>query len=439
MKQFILLATSVLIFGCSTSKKLPTTQVETLNQKITDSPVFEKGFTGLVLFDPMTNQTLENIYGDKFFTPASNTKILTYFATDHFLGDSISALRYVIRDDSLIFTGTGDPSFLNDEFSENDKALSFLKSRKEQLFFTASNYNDASYGKGWMWDDYPYSFQPEKSAFPIYGNTVTFKKESANSVVEIIPKYFQNKTTFVEKVGQSSVIRSEKFNKFKVNLKAITRFPYERKVPFVYSDSLFVKLLSDEIGKPVTLLENYSFSKEDSEEIYSTHADLLFQKLMQDSDNHIAEQLLLMCSEQVFGKMNSGDFIQLVKDSLMKDLTEKPLWVDGSGLSRYNKITPNQNIYILHELYKSTPFPTIKNIFPTGGVNGTIENWYSGNPPYVFAKTGSMTGVHCLSGYLETQSGKQLIFSFMHNNYTIPLSDLKKEMQVMLEWVRDNS
>ena len=135
MKQFILLATSFLIFGCSTSKKLPTTQVETLNQKITDSPVFERGFTGFVLFDPTTSQTLENIYGDKFFTPASNTKILTYFAARQILGDSIAALRYVVRGDSLIFAGTGDPSFLNDEFAENDKAC---------LLYTSPSPRDAT-------------------------------------------------------------------------------------------------------------------------------------------------------------------------------------------------------------------------------------------------------------------------------------------------------
>ena len=102
MKNFLLLCTVFLLIGCSTSRNVSTTQVKTLNQKITNSSIFQKGFTGFVLFDPATNQTLENIYGDKFFTPASNIKTLTYFATDYFLGDSIPALRYVVRGLSLI-------------------------------------------------------------------------------------------------------------------------------------------------------------------------------------------------------------------------------------------------------------------------------------------------------------------------------------------------
>ena len=438
MKQFILFSIFCLTIGCSTSKKLPTTTVETLNQKITNSPVFQQGFTGFVLFDPATNQTLESIHGNKFFTPASNTKTLTYFATNLVLEDSIPALKYMIRGDSLIFAGTGDPSFLNDAFFENDKALDFLKNRKEKLFFTPSNFNDDRYGSGWMWDDYPYSFQAEKSPFPIYGNTVKFEKATANTTVEITPKYFEKATTFVEKEGQSPVVRKEFSNEFEVNLKAITQFPYERKMPFIYSDTLLVKLLSAEVGKPITLLENHAFPTEENQMIYSTHTDSLFQKLMRDSDNHIAEQLLLITSDAVFGNMNAADFIQFAKDSLMKDLEEKPLWADGSGVSRYNKITPNQNINFLTKIYQTTPFAALKKIFPTGGVNGTIEDWYPGNPPYVFAKTGTLRGVHCLSGYLETKSGRQLIFSFMHNNFPFSSSNLKTEMQVMLEWIRDN-
>jgi len=436
MKLLNLLIFTLFVVGCSTSKKIPTTELETLETKVLGSSVFNNGgFTGFVLFDPEKEIFIENINGDKYFTPASNTKILTYFTAKQILGDSIAALKYVVRGDSLIFAGTGDPSFLNSIFSKNDKVLSFLKNRTERLFFTSSNFKDGRYGKGWMWDDYPYSFQPEKSPFPIYGNVVAFKKENGSSDVEIIPVDFQQKTT--QHSSGSSVKREEKSNQFLINKNAMTRLPYERKVPFIYSDSLFVKLLATQIEKPVALLEDYDLQVTDWQKIYTTHTDSLYQKLMQDSDNFIAEQLLLACSDKINNEMNTAKLIQYAKDSIMKDMVEKPLWVDGSGVSRYNKMKPEMAIHFLHEIYKTTAFSTIKNIFPTGGVNGTIENWYPGEPPYVFAKTGSLSGVHNLSGYVETKSGKRLIFSFMHNNYTIPLSNLKKEMQVVLEWIRD--
>lgn len=436
MKLLNLLIFTLLLVGCSTSKKIPTTELETLETKVLGSSVFNNGgFTGFVLFDPEEEVFIENINGDKYFTPASNTKILTYYAARQYLGDSIAALRYVVRGDSLIFAGTGDPSFLNSNFSKNDKVLSFLKNKTERIFFTNSNFKDGRYGKGWMWDDYPYSFQAEKSPFPIYGNVVEFRKENQSSNLEIIPKYFQQSITEVS--AGSSAKRVEKANEFLVNKNAMTRLPYERKVPFIYSDSLFLKLLSSEIGKQVELLDDYDLPFSDCQKIYATHTDSLYQKLMQDSDNFIAEQLLLACSDKIFGEMNTATLIKFMRDSFMKNMNEKPLWVDGSGVSRYNKMTPKMATHFLQEIYKSTPFQTIKNTFPTGGVNGTIENWYPGEPPYIFAKTGSLSGVHNLSGYIETKSGKRLIFSFMHNNYTIPLSDLKKEMQLVLEWVRD--
>jgi D-alanyl-D-alanine carboxypeptidase/D-alanyl-D-alanine-endopeptidase (penicillin-binding protein 4) len=111
--------------------------------------------------------------------------------------------------------------------------------------------------------------------------------------------------------------------------------------------------------------------------------------------------------------------------------------VDGSGLSRYNLVTPHYLSTVLKQLFDRTPKEQLFTYFPAGGVRGTISNWYR-NPegsPYVFAKTGSMSGVHCLSGYILTKSGKILIFSFMHNNFVGSNKPWKEEMQRILEWI----
>ena len=71
----------------------------------------------------------------------------------------------------------------------------------------------------------------------------------------------------------------------------------------------------------------------------------------------------------------------------------------------------------------------------TGGESGTIRNYYksdAGMPPYVYAKTGTLSMSNALSGYLFTKSGKILMFSFLLNNYTLPSNDLKKEMEKVL-------
>lgn len=91
--------------SCSSTRSLEKTWNST--------QVFEQGFTGLVIYDPVKNLYLFEHNADKYFTPASNTKLFTFYAGLKILGDSIPGLKYQIKNDSLIFSGTGDPSFLN--------------------------------------------------------------------------------------------------------------------------------------------------------------------------------------------------------------------------------------------------------------------------------------------------------------------------------------
>jgi serine-type D-Ala-D-Ala carboxypeptidase/endopeptidase (penicillin-binding protein 4) len=79
-----------------------------------------------------------------------------------------------------------------------------------------------------------------------------------------------------------------------------------------------------------------------------------------------------------------------------------------------------------------------ERLFPllaTGGVNGTVKNWYQADRPYLFGKTGSLSNVHCLSGYLVTRSGKTLIFSFMNNNFVSSINKVRTNMQDLLKLI----
>jgi D-alanyl-D-alanine carboxypeptidase/D-alanyl-D-alanine-endopeptidase (penicillin-binding protein 4) len=67
-----------------------------------------------------------------------------------------------------------------------------------------------------------------------------------------------------------------------------------------------------------------------------------------------------------------------------------------------------------------------------------VKNWYKADSPYIFGKTGSLSNNHCLSGYLITKSGKTLIFSFMNSNFVASTSDIRSNMQGILEYIRDN-
>ena len=75
------------------------------------SQIMNDHFTGFALYDLDNKKMVYELNADKYFTPASNTKLFTFYTCKRMLGDSIPAIKYTIKSDSLIFWGTGDPSF----------------------------------------------------------------------------------------------------------------------------------------------------------------------------------------------------------------------------------------------------------------------------------------------------------------------------------------
>lgn len=430
---------AVLLSGCATTQYFTKSDLKKLDKMVTSPAAFQSGFTGFALFDPENGKFLYQHNAGKYFTPASNAKLFTYYTCLQTLGDSIAGLRYVVTGDSLIFWGTGDPSFLNPHLGANRRIFDFLRSRPEKLFFCPHNFADEHFGKGWMWDDYNEYYQAEKAPFPIFGNVVVFQRPEAQRFLTIRPAIFYAFAKLEENMGgeQPAVVRELDKNEFRYNPQALSGEAFEREAPFRYSPEFFAELLSDTLRKPVAVFPLKVTPPADSKVLYSVPADSLYRLLLQDSDNFVAEQLLLNSSDAVLGSLSVEKIIEWAGDSLLRFLPDSLRWFDGSGLSRYNLSTPRNLALLLHKIYQTTPRERLFSSFPAGGISGTIKGWYAGNPAYVFAKTGSMSNVHCLSGFVKTANGKVLIFSFMHNAFTIPGKDLKQEMQRLLQWVRD--
>ncbi len=92
---------------------------------------------------------------------------------------------------------------------------------------------------------------------------------------------------------------------------------------------------------------------------------------------------------------------------------------DGSGLSRNDLITANDTVRLLTYMSKHKYFPQFLDALPVAGVDGTLRTRMKGTPAEgnVRAKTGSLSSVASLSGYVTTAAGEHLIFSMMLNNY----------------------
>ncbi len=385
-----------------------------------ESEFYLNHWTGFYLYDPIEKKELYNYNGNKYFIPASNVKILTLYTGLKMIQDSIPSLRYISRNDTLYISGTGDPTLLESYFKEC-KVLNFLKEKAEKIAFCSADFDDHLYGPGWAWEDYSEYFSPERTVFPIYGNTVTINENNS-----VYPNYFMN---LVKKQKKEFPRELRKNEFYYYNSKKI-------EVPFITSDTLVKKLLEIEIEKPIFFCKKMPNEKINF--LYSIPSDSLYKRMMLVSDNFIAEQILLMSSLSITNMLSSKNSINYMLSTYLNNLPQTPKWVDGSGLSRYNNFTPMDFVFVLDKLYNELPYERLINLFPTNGINGTLKNNFKSKNPYIFAKTGSMRGVYNLSGYLKTNSGKVLIFSFMNNNFQHSFKDLKNQIQKVLEYVRDH-
>ena len=153
--------------------------------------------------------------------------------------------------------------------------------------------------------------------------------------------------------------------------------------------------------------------------------------MMHRSDNFFAEQCLLMASNEKLGMMNEHRIIDTLLKTELKDLPQRPRWVDGSGLSRYNLFSPQDFVYILNKMQNEFGIERIRNIFP-GANEGTLSNYYVGSEGRLFAKTGTLSGVVAISGFLTTNKNKQLIFSVLVNNHQASGTEVRRTVEQFL-------
>ena len=162
--------------------------------------------------------------------------------------------------------------------------------------------------------------------------------------------------------------------------------------------------------------------------------DSLLKRMMRESDNFIAEQLLLASAVYATRVMDERMIIDSMLRKPLAPIARELTWVDGSGLSRYNQATPRALVWVLSRILEEQGLDYIRQVFAAGGISGTLADWYPGNQgrPYVFAKTGGLANCHSLSGYIVTRRGRVVVFSWMNNQFVGSATPVRKAMERML-------
>ena len=129
--------------------------------------------------------------------------------------------------------------------------------------------------------------------------------------------------------------------------------------------------------------------------------------------------------------------IRHMEKNFLADLPDRLVWVDGSGLSRFNLFTPRSIVKLWDKIDQQIPRERLFKLLAVGGRSGTLKNSYKADQPYIYGKTGTLSNNHSLSGYILTKKGKALIFSCMSANYVQPTSEVRKNMEQILTIIRD--
>ena len=462
IKHVFVLACCIQLIACSVQKPIAKIAESTI---LSDS-LLATAHVGICVYDATDNKYLYNYQGNKYFIPASNTKIATCYAAMKYLGDSLVGLRYQrMMNNGLRIIPTGDPSFLHPDFRTNP-ALDFLKKENGHINLSLGNWQESPLGEGWSWDDYNDDYMVERSAMPIYGNVVNFHLSivlGENGGIETIPHYnfqsmpsfFQQKTFLSPKDDSSRIfIVGDTVGYFYPrNIKIKRRWnnndflimPSQKPfkdvtIPFsTDEEGLVATLLVDTLHKKISVVEPSIYSAlvpiNSIHTIHSQPTDSLLKIMMHRSDNFYAEQSLLMVANEHIGIMNDAKIIDTLLKTDYAAMPQRPQWVDGSGLSRYNLFTPQDFVFILNKMRNEFSWERITTIFSTGD-DGTLGSYYKGLKGKIFAKTGSLSNNIALSGYLITQKNKTLIFSVLVNNHTVSSTSVRKAVERFLTAVQ---
>ncbi|MRX77437.1 peptidase S13 [Pedobacter petrophilus] len=429
-------AASLLFVSALTSCSTDHIIAKKVAKEFKNSSVIKQYQVGFALYNMEEQKMIFQKDADKYFTPASNTKLYTFYASLKMLPELMPALKYVEQNDSLIFWGTGDPSFL--QFAVKDKsAYNFLKATNKKLFFAPGRYAGSFFGDGWSWDDYDYYYQPEITEMPVMDNMVTSTYAGANKI-NIEPKVFAPcfEVDATKTTGNFQVTRDFLTNQFRYP--AVPVKPgYNQQNPYKTSTQTTVEILTDTLHKPVGIVKMQIPA--DAKTLPGAKRDSVLKHMMLPSDNFIAEHLLLVCSNQIGDTLSTTKAIQHITKKYLSFLPDKVKWADGSGLSRQNLFTPRDNIYLLDSIYKLVNNrEKLFDMLPAGGKTGTLKNAYpKTDQPFVYGKTGSLGGVHNQSGYVLTKKSKTYIYSFMNNNFINQTAEVRAEMVRIMTYIHD--
>ena len=380
---------------------------------LVSDPQFENAHLGLLIVNPETGDTLYSRNAGKLFMPASNQKILTSAVALAQLGPdyryhTVIAKRGELKDGvltgNLIVIGRGDPTMSDRVHGSAAREMAAIADSIKARGITrvtgtlrqgGNAFPDSIYGYGWEWDD--------------------ISGESGAPIDELL-------------FNEGMVQRAAKIEGRDTVISVATRTP-----GYVYLSALYGALSQRGVRVEGLVDLNADSLSTPYDTVYVIQSPPLREILkvfMKPSQNQIGEALLKTLGLEKAGIGSADAGAEIITSQLRQwgvDSTDVVVY-DGSGLSRHDLVTPRAIVKILSAMRKDTAFSVYYDAFPIAGVDGTVRSRMKGTPAEnnLRAKTGTIEFVRSLSGYVDTADGQRLIFSFLSNHFTTPVSEITR-------------
>ncbi|GAA0954454.1 D-alanyl-D-alanine carboxypeptidase/D-alanyl-D-alanine-endopeptidase [Kribbella koreensis] len=423
---------------------------------------FQGSQVGLVVRDATTGETLYDRNGGSRLVPASNTKLFTSTAAMHTLGagfkfhTDVLATAPVKRNGKLqgdlYLKGFGDPTALESDYVGLAKQIAAAGITKVEgnLIADDTYFDNVRLGDSWAWDDESFYYAAQISALTLapngdydsgtaivesrpgaaVGDPVLLDLRPANGLLKLINTATTGaagsaSTLSVQRDHGTNVVRVSGSVPLGAGLGSTWVTVWE---PPLYAADVFRRALTAEgikvegkIREAATPATARQLARDES----MTLGELMtpFLKL---SNNMHAETLVkaMGAVTKANGSWPTGlGIVTAYAKSVGVDTATIRL-SDGSGLSRKVNLTPNSITNILLAAEKEPWFQQWYDALPIAGnadrfTGGTLRTRMGGTPAAnnLHGKTGSLTGVTALSGYVTNKDGRKLVFSMISNNY----------------------
>ena len=474
----------ILIFGCGNSPTLLNVAGEKKVVNDITALIQDSGLQtniGMKVVNINSGETLYEWNSQALFNPASNNKLYTCVATITLLDSTFAFKTRVYLDSSSIYlVGGGDPDLRIEHLEEMAQVTSdsiklflgrdyyFVNNRKymrtvdlretiDYLILDDSIVDDIPFGHGWMWDEGSSKYVAQLTGLNLNKNCVNFfvtpGKVGKPAIIRTYPvtdyiNIENHSLTKKKKIGRSNFKIERDWvnqtNNFIISggLWASTQTDtVYRNIndPTNFTGSVFTQMLREKkINIKRTFRGQRSTNTIKIAEYVSPQIDHYLNELMKESDNITAELLVKHIGRIYSGNQGSWDnglnTIKLfLNDSIGIDTTTLKI-VDGSGLSRYNYSNADHFVKLLTWSYNNKNIrDKFLNTFAIGGKDGTLADRFGNKATDVniIAKTGSLSAVSCLSGYIFSEDKDPLAFSILMNGYAAhskPFHDLQDKI-----------